>query len=103
MKLFSVILSFYILTLITIPCVDVQTDNSIHKNEHSGSTDNQHHHDSNHCSPFCTCDCCVSPAIYQDNFIQFKTFILPETNILLYSVSYVSTIITIIWQPPELT
>lgn len=58
MKLFAYILSFVVLALTVIPCVDVPKDNSVQKIELSTTTSDHHQSDTDHCSPFCTCQCC---------------------------------------------
>ncbi|MFN8254180.1 MAG: DUF6660 family protein [Bacteroidales bacterium] len=59
MKIFAFILSAYVLYLTAIPCIDVPFDNSIQKTEISQTTNHENHQsDTDHCSPFCTCQCC---------------------------------------------
>lgn len=58
MKLFAYILSFVVLALTVIPCVDVPKDKSVQKTELTNTTSDQHQSDADHCSPFCTCQCC---------------------------------------------
>ena len=61
MKIFAFILSVYIIWLTAIPCIDVAKDNTVNKIELSKQNqDNRHQDDSDHCSPFCTCNCCQS-------------------------------------------
>jgi hypothetical protein len=58
MKLFAYILVFVVLALTAIPCVDVPKDNSVQKTELTYTTSDHHQSDTDHCSPFCTCQCC---------------------------------------------
>ena len=59
MKIFAYILSFFILALTVNPCIDRSYDNTLQKLELSQSTNNDNHHTENdHCSPFCSCQCC---------------------------------------------
>jgi hypothetical protein len=58
MKLFAYILVFVVLALTAIPCVDVPKDNSVQKIELSNTTSGHHQNNADHCSPFCTCQCC---------------------------------------------
>lgn len=59
MKILALILSLYVTWLTTIPCIDVPQENSAHKTELSRQNqDNRHQDDVDHCSPFCTCNCC---------------------------------------------
>jgi len=44
-----------------MPCIDVPQDKTIQKIEFSKQNpDNSHQNDTDHCSPFCTCQCCQS-------------------------------------------
>jgi hypothetical protein len=61
MKFFATILSLYILLLTAIPCVDHPEDHTLQKIEITQSATDNHQHEGDQCSPFCTCDCCVSP------------------------------------------
>jgi hypothetical protein len=59
MKVFAFILSFYVLYLNAVPCIDIIRDNSMHKSEIMQTSDNHNHQsDADSCSPFCTCQCC---------------------------------------------
>ena len=68
MKLFAYILSFIVLALTAIPCVDVPKDNALQKIELSKDTAGNHQDDFDHCSPFCTCNCCQTN-FYVSNII----------------------------------
>jgi hypothetical protein len=58
-KLFAYILSVYVMALMVLPCIDMPMDNTLHKAEilHSNNSFD-HPGDADHCSPFCTCQCC---------------------------------------------
>lgn len=58
MKFFAYTLVFVVLVLTAIPCVDIPKDNSVQKTELSNTTSDHHQSDADHCSPFCTCQCC---------------------------------------------
>jgi hypothetical protein len=102
-KIVALILAFYVLALLTIPCIDVLKDNQLHKTELAcSSSDHQNDH-ANHCSPFCTCDCCVSPII-NNSFFQFSDVLTVVQKLTtVYNVSFVSSIFASIWQPPKLS
>lgn len=102
MKFFVYILSLYILVLIAIPCIDKPVVNTIQKIELSHN-DNNHQSNSDRCSPFCTCDCCIIPVIQQDSSIQFDCFDYIYREYTDYSVSYISSLFVTIWQPPKLS
>ena len=59
MKLIAYILSFVFLALIANPCIDEPKDNILQKSEFSQTTtNNNQQNDTDHCSPFCSCQCC---------------------------------------------
>jgi hypothetical protein len=103
MKLFASILSLYILFLTTIPCVDAQADNALQKNEISQNTSDNQQNDADCCSPFCSCDCCTSPVLYQDFIIYLNYSTIPQKFKIDYLSSYVSSLFTSIWQPPKIS
>ena len=103
MKIFASILSFYVVILTFIPCIDVPTDDSMQKIELSESSADQHHHDTDSCSPFCTCDCCASPVLNHNNTIQFKCVEISQHTFSEYNSSFVSSTFVSIWQPPKLS
>ena len=105
MKFLAVLLSLYILLLTAIPCADVAPGNSLCKSEITKSTANHNHQhpDIDHCSPFCTCNCCASPVLQIDTVvdficIKFSTYTYPE-----YSSAITSWFTPSIWQPPKLS
>ena len=102
MKIFAFILSFYILALTALPCIDVPEDNNLDMNKVSQNTSDGHTNDSDHCSPFCSCSCCVTPVIHQVYSIDFKCFYLVEEYHSEFRTFSVSSPAPIIWQPPKI-
>jgi hypothetical protein len=102
MKIFASILSVYILVLAAIPCIDVPKDNSLQNIEFSNSPSDHHENEGDHCSPFCTCDCCVSPALHHNLSIQFKSIEVSENIYPKYHSAFISILFFSIWQPPQL-
>jgi len=104
MRLVACILSIYIMVLIAIPCVDRPEDNHLQKTEIGGNARNGHqHHDGDQCSPFCTCNCCATPVIYQDFNVQFDSFSVIEQRISTeYTSAIFSSHLSSIWQPPQI-
>ncbi len=105
MRLVACILSIYIVVLTAIPCIDRPGDNHLQKTEIGDNANNSHQHsDGDQCSPFCTCNCCATPVIYQDFSIRFDGSTLIEREI---SVEYTSAIfschLSSIWQPPQIS
>ncbi len=58
MKIAAYILSFIVLLLSVTPCVDNNNTNCGQQTEIDHSTSGSHQNDLDHCSPFCTCQCC---------------------------------------------
>jgi hypothetical protein len=61
MNFFVFLLSFYMLTLSCFPCGDSEECNAKDKQEVS-STSGDHEHETEGCTPFCSCACCSSTA-----------------------------------------
>jgi hypothetical protein len=102
MKIAASILSFYILILTAIPCVDVHHNILLSKAELTQSKTDHQHNDFDRCSPFCTCDCCTSRVIQKDNVIQYNCCSLACKCIVGYSSTYVFSTHTTIWHPPKI-
>lgn len=104
MKLLVRILSIYILVLSAISCLDAPRDNIAHKTELSQNTTDNHSNDIDFCSPFCVCDCCVSPIISQIVFFHFSSFLFSQERIYLaFKSACISSNLTTVWQPPKLS
>ena len=102
MKVFVYILSIYILFLTAVPCVDKPDNCDVHKTEISGKTTNGHNEDIDHCSPFCTCNCCASPKIQQEVLISFNSYQFLIKCCMEYTITKVSAHTASVWQPPRL-
>jgi len=103
MKLFAYILSVYILVLTGFPCSEVSEENIWHKSGLSQQIPNDGHDNTDHCSPFCTCDCCTCPVVHTENVIGFAIFPFSQKYISVYSSAYISSLFVSIWQPPKLS
>jgi len=100
LKALAVFLSFYIVLLSGIPCVDVVQQDISQKVELSQNASSGHH-DTGQCSPFCTCMCCqanfyisitptISPSeslaiVYYEHTIDFQSldlfdFLIPPKS-----------------------
>jgi hypothetical protein len=103
MKFFSLILSFYIVLLTAMPCADelpgpiggAASAVSAHKTD-------GHHTDTDHCSPFCTCDCCATHVITVNYIVHLECSDFIRFEYSEFSVSYISSSFAAIWQPPEI-
>ena len=106
MKSFWLIFSFYILILTVLPCTDKEECNEPNQTTISTNTEHQNHdHQTEHCSPFCTCACCGTNI----SFTSISTFQIQEKTIFHSSISYSlfneyikSNFYGNIWQPPQL-
>ncbi|MFZ0490372.1 MAG: DUF6660 family protein [Salegentibacter sp.] len=59
MKIITLIISVYILTLQAFPCTDVDIFSDASHTELKTASGNDHNHsNSDLCAPFCTCHCC---------------------------------------------
>jgi len=103
MKLFVHILSLYIMVLTAIPCIDKPVDHSLQKSVISSNTAGSHHHVIDHCSPFCTCNCCSSPKIQQQIVIAFNCAEFLLAFFSEQSPSSISAPPNAVWQPPRLS
>ncbi|MDP2338873.1 MAG: hypothetical protein Q8N05_20965 [Bacteroidota bacterium] len=103
MKFFACIFSLYLLSLSIVPCVDEAMGNALHQIEFSSDTTGNLPNDFDECSPFCTCNCCVSPVVILQYYIQFDCFYFIQNHPTEYSQNYFSTIGSAIWQPPHLS
>lgn len=66
MKIFALILSFIILSLSSVPCIDGMKDDISLKTEISNNCNSHQQSDFDHCSPFCSCQCCHN-SFYSSN------------------------------------
>jgi len=88
-----------------LPCGDsiecnAQTELSIKANDNH----QQHEHQSEACTPFCTCSCCAASAFYSplSKIHASKIVLLSEKHPLLNEDAK-TDIFSSIWQPPQLS
>jgi hypothetical protein len=103
MKVFTYILSIFIVVLTATPCIDVHYDNELQKTEVSHKVADCQNGAFDHCSPFCTCDCCSTPLFYQTNTIKINSFLFFINNYTVYNSYFVSSLNSSIWQPPKIS
>jgi hypothetical protein len=90
MKYFAYILSFIVIALTVNPCIDGLKDSTLQKSEISHSQDNSNHqNDTDHCSPFCTCQCCQS-SFFVSNIKAASPAAELEIRYIEYSPSFQS-------------
>jgi hypothetical protein len=101
MKIFAYILSIVVLVLSVNPCIDKPMDNTLQKNELTQSTNNNNHqNDTDHCSPFCTCQCCQT-----NYYVSNVTSLSPSNELGIsyndYSQSFQSLELFDFYIPPK--
>lgn len=102
MKFLAILFSIYILVLTAIPCIDKPDDPTLQKTEVSPQS-GSHHQDIDHCSPFCTCNCCSSPKIQQEVTIDFNSYPVLLGRFAEVSFNMIAFHLADIWQPPQLS
>jgi len=106
MRLFSLLLTFYMLVLAIMPCADrVECDKFENQEIVENPNHPDHEHTSEMCSPVCTCNCCGAQLSYA-----------PKTNMsinpnLYYNIDntpkfvsqphILNNYLSEIWQPPK--
>ncbi len=104
-RTFFLFFSLFMLFLSCVPCND-KTDNCAKTNQQyiSSNTQQQHHHNFEACSPFCTCSCCaisvVNSQILKSHPIKVNWHFEKYPQ---YSVAITSQTLSAIWQPPRLS
>ncbi|MHB9056974.1 MAG: DUF6660 family protein [Paludibacteraceae bacterium] len=101
-RILAILFSIYIITLLVAPCADVH-ENICHKTQDSThSLPESHESGCDCCSPFCTCNCCVSPVPVQVNFIYFNNyFVIKQQYLSINTLSVPAIVFGSIWQPPR--
>jgi len=101
MKIFAYILSFIVLVLTVNPCIDGLMNNGKHKSEISQSADNSNYpNEEDHCSPFCTCQCCQSNFFVTDISTSSAVAEL-EIRYIEYSPKFQSLNLFDFYNPPK--
>ena len=101
MKYITLILSIYFLALTTMPCIDKPLENNIQQGLSYIQSDLDDHQNCTACSPFCFCDCCVTPIFQQITNIRFDCLLLSEKINSQIDIIIVPSHLTSIWQPPK--
>jgi hypothetical protein len=101
MKIFAYILSFVVLILAVNPCIDGIKDNTLQKTKLSQSTNNNNRQNTtDHCSPFCTCQCCQSN-FFVSNITVKSPAVELEISYIEYSPSFQSLDLFDFYIPPK--
>jgi hypothetical protein len=102
MKILALIFSLIMMALIATPCRDLAEDDIMHKTEAGKTTNNTDQHGTNHCSPFCTCDCCTSPVLNLIFVVDLVPSVILKFSHAEYHINFISSLFTAIWQPPKI-
>ncbi len=104
MKSFWLIFSFYIIILSVLPCTDKEECNEPNQTTISTNTEHQNHdHETEHCSPFCTCSCCAASVFFPAFSKVYATKVVFQTKQYpLYHIAFKTEVSSNIWQPARL-
>jgi hypothetical protein len=102
MKIFAYILSFYMVALTLLPCVDLPEDNCVHTQHFSTQTSQTQHDARDTCSPFCSCNCCSSPLVCITTRIEIESESRITEFVSGYRCGSLLQPFASIWQPPKL-
>jgi hypothetical protein len=103
MRIFACILSLAVLALTLNPCIDGPegNDHVLQKSEYSQNQNTENHqNDTNHCSPFCTCQCCQSNVFVADipSLATSTAFIITYSE---FSPSFPTVDLPGLFNPPK--
>jgi hypothetical protein len=101
MKLLCYVLSFYIFSLVAIPCHD-DANILLTQNIEKSTTHNQDKQNCDTCSPFCICNCCQTNTIVALYSIITANETVPSIFISFYNEAPIKDISLSIWQPPKI-
>ena len=105
MKWVSFMLCIYFMLLSVMPCSDGEECNAPIQTSISAIDDHGNHsHESEMCSPFCTCLCCgqfVSTASDEASISQLKFHSTP--TLAIYQSGFSLEVDLAIWQPPKIS
>lgn len=104
-KSFFFIVAFALLYLSCLPCGDSQECNVKVEAKITATEDHQqHNHEAEACTPFCTCSCCAVSAFFSPHSKgQSTTIAFSSNKYSLYDITFHSEVFTSIWQPPQLS
>ena len=104
MKWLALILSLYIFSLSSIPCVD--EGNHVCANYSAQSADQHSTNDNNQpgtCSPFCVCACCNVSVVISNYYCTNNPFRLMSISYVPLYEHITSNYHVAIWQPPKVS
>lgn len=107
MKYFWLFFSFFLSSLSVYPCSDNDECEINYKMEISkNDSQEKQNHNTEHCTPFCTCSHCPASAIHQHFASLTFNINLPSCEhnpVNHYTSVYTEEISLAIWQPPKIS
>jgi hypothetical protein len=107
MKFFWLFFSILLLTLSVLPCGDTIECNDNTRTEIAQQDNHEkHNHNSELCSPFCSCACCgIAVSQFIPVKFEFKKLVFVEIvkHQTFYKFNFSSINICHIWQPPKIS
>lgn len=105
MKAFSLILSIYILLLVSLPCCIEENCDKIGQTEQSGTSHDDQHNNAacNNCSPFFACGSCQGFVFDFSGFFMEPLPITEEKHKIPFIQNLTNDYIIDIWQPPKIS
>jgi len=105
MKIFKLILSLYVLLLSCFPCGDGLDCNGKDELEIAASSGHKDHtHETESCTPFCTCSCCAASTVFQyaAASVSMPKAVFASVHFKGYTDIFLSELPFSIWQPPKI-
>lgn len=106
-KFLWLLFSIYLLSISVLPCTD---DIECHEKASTTYTSSNephqnHHHDTEQCTPFCSCSCCgvvtISHKLVYFDVVEKVGYPLPSKTFSTYSSAYLQGFLSNIWHPPK--
>ena len=105
-KFLTLLFAFYILLLPCIPCTDKEECTDVSKTQSIQSSGHQQHqHENEACTPFCTCACCGQTIVssFNNNKPSIAKLLAQQKGQTHYNnISTPAHFLGNIWQPPKL-
>jgi hypothetical protein len=104
MKFFFFLMGCLIIYLSCLPCGDSRDCDATAAEKISTAGNHQEHqHESESCTPFCTCSCCAISVFYAPLLkTHFAKIIFQTTEYPNYLVAFNKEVYQSIWQPPKI-
>ncbi|MDZ4709616.1 MAG: DUF6660 family protein [Saprospiraceae bacterium] len=104
MRIFSLLMSAYLMVLCAIPCGDSRECGENEQEQlYSAQEHEQHDHPMEICTPFCYCACCAASVIFQQIVNTFPPIPFFRQPPIAYKIRLYSGDSPAFWQPPRLS